>query len=79
MVRGRPLVGPVATAARPGYPRWKEVVMVVALAACARLTSRQNAVWKACSVCGLLAPLAPDQARCADCESERTRSGSGGR
>ena len=33
----------------------------------ARITIRDNAVWRTCTGCTLLAPLTPDVDRCADC------------
>jgi len=44
--------------------------MAHSLASCVRLTTRQNAVWRRCSGCTVLAPLAPDATHCKDCLAE---------
>jgi hypothetical protein len=41
--------------------------MTQSLAACVRLTTKQNAVWRRCRGCTALAPLAPDATHCRAC------------
>ncbi|WP_371409831.1 hypothetical protein OG423_15665 [Micromonospora zamorensis] len=41
--------------------------MSVSIAATVRITTKSNAVWRNCRVCGSLAPLAPDQDCCRSC------------
>jgi hypothetical protein len=47
---------------------------MASLAACVRLTTRQNAVWRACAACDVLAPLAPDATHCPDCRTTAPRT-----
>jgi hypothetical protein len=39
----------------------------------ARVTTRESAVWRTCSGCGLLAPLPPGIDRCPVCDRPATR------
>jgi hypothetical protein len=43
------------------------------LAAVVRLSIRQNAAWRPCARCLVLAPLAPDQTHCSDCRTATPR------
>jgi hypothetical protein len=51
--------------------------MASTFAACVRLTSKHDAVWRECAGCGVLAPHAPDQTRCPQCPTPARGRSSG--
>jgi hypothetical protein len=42
--------------------------MVANFAAVVRVTTRRSAVWRECAACAVLAPLAPDETHCPQCQ-----------
>lgn len=56
--------------------------MSVSIATAVRITTKSNAIWRDCTGCGFLAPLAPDETRCRTCRqpfTARRRPASGAR
>lgn len=41
---------------------------MTSLLARVRITTKHRAVWRTCAGCTALAPLAPDQTRCPECQ-----------
>ncbi|WP_436528622.1 hypothetical protein [Actinoplanes sp. HUAS TT8] len=46
---------------------------MAALSSIVSITARQSAVWRKCETCTTLAPLAPDETKCATCRAESAR------
>jgi hypothetical protein len=44
------------------------------LASVVRISTRRNAVWRACTACDVLAPLAPNATHCSDCLTAAPRT-----
>lgn len=44
------------------------------IAACVRVTTKSRAIWRTCTACGALAPLAPDESRCRVCPQKSRRT-----
>jgi hypothetical protein len=48
---------------------------MAAIASIIRIAARQSAIWRECTGCKDLAPLAPDETKCATCRAEPQRPG----
>ncbi|GIM84795.1 hypothetical protein Aco04nite_93190 [Winogradskya consettensis] len=46
---------------------------MAALFSIVSITARQSTVWRTCKTCTALAPLTPDETKCATCRAEPAR------
>ncbi len=47
--------------------------MALTLASHVRVTTKRSAAWRECAGCAVLAPLAPDENRCAACRTRKSQ------